>query len=105
MAPTAASEVRRRPSPPPPKASLDDRSLFFPEDEDDDDGRWNAYTSDHDGEDLLGWDASVNPSRNDTSTRPRELVRTASEQDVGQAGREDRIAPTQRISQVRGLFD
>lgn len=103
--PTAASQVRRRPSPPPPKASLDDRSLFFPEDEEDDDGRWNAYTSDHEGEDLLGWDASVNPSRNGMSTRSREPVRAASEQDVGQADHEDCIAPTQRISQVRGLFD
>ncbi|KAI9885167.1 MAG: hypothetical protein M1823_003054 [Watsoniomyces obsoletus] len=94
------SEGRRRPSPPLPQASLDDQSLFFPEREDDDRG-WDAYNFDNENEDQLGWDGSANdlarPSLvpGDPRPPPQSVVRP-----VGDGVEEERIAPTQRVSQV-----
>ncbi len=94
------SQWRQRPSPPPPQASLDDQSLFFPEREDDDRG-WDAYNFDNENEDQLGWDGSANNLTrrslvpDDPRPPPERLMRS-----LGDGTEEQRIAPTQRVSQV-----
>ncbi|KAI9828965.1 MAG: hypothetical protein M1819_006464 [Sarea resinae] len=94
------------PSPPPPKPSLDPESLFLSED--DDDNRWDDTRYDVENEDVIGWDASADNdatrrherSFQDTQTQPRARRETSDEQDA-----EMRIAPTQQVSEIRGLFD
>lgn len=99
------SQRTQRPSPPAPKASLDPESLFLPADEDDD-RIWGERNYDDEQQDTLGWDASAN---NDTTLggRPRDQD-TSSRLPPYPAWQEDpnsRIAPTQKISEIRGLFD
>lgn len=95
----SASLSQRRPSPPPPKASLDDQSLFFPEG--DDDQRWKAYDPEDGDGDLLGWDTSAGNLRSQTYVRNREASSNTGEQRMNDVAYEERIAPTQRVSQVR----
>ncbi|KAI9873973.1 MAG: hypothetical protein M1830_010342 [Pleopsidium flavum] len=100
----SASQRAPRPSPPPPKASIDPESLFLPHD--DDDLRWDENDPD---EDMLGWDASADNDGLATSfnrtIRDRGLSSKDEVCDRLDEDRDQRIAPTQRISQVRGLFD
>lgn len=111
------SQKAPRPSPPPPQPSLDPESLFIPVDEDED-RLWGERNYDDD-QDKLGWDASadevsltcfvVRCATNDTQTRglakSRELTGNNSKLEPYETSwPEDaftRIAPTQRLSQVR----
>lgn len=102
---SSSNQERRLPSPPPPQASVDDDSLFFPAG-DDDDPQWNAYESEKETEDVLGWDASAVNSRSQTFIRRREAstAPSADQTDRTRSPDEQRIAPTQRISQVRAIL-
>ncbi|KAL8631235.1 hypothetical protein Q9189_003080 [Teloschistes chrysophthalmus] len=97
------SQRSSRPSPPPPKASLDPESLFLPAG--DDDQQWDETNYDDD-EDVLGWDASANqetstfrkaPSAFEDSMRRDPLPAWPDDA-------EERIAPTQRLSEIETLF-
>lgn len=97
------SQRTQRPSPPPPKASLNPESLFLPADEDDD-RIWGERNYD-DEQDTLGWDASANidPTldgrRSDQESSSRLPPYPAWQEDPN-----SRIAPTQKISEIQGLF-
>ena len=111
------SQRPQRPSPPPPKASLDPESLFLPA-ADDDDRQWDERNYDDD-QDTLGWDASADnvyepngwsriSSANNTIKDPftRSNFRSLrKDQDMPKWPEDDdrRIAPTQRLSEVRGV--
>ncbi|KAI9844289.1 MAG: hypothetical protein M1837_005699 [Sclerophora amabilis] len=95
-----------RPSPPPPKPSVDRESLFFTQD--DDDRRWDEQNYGDEEEDFLTWDVNAhnNASRSlsrsvQDSRAPEGLRPDANSERADEKG----IAPTQRLSQVRGLFD
>ena len=81
-------------------------SLFVPQDEDDE-RRWEEPDYDNEEtEDLLGWDASgdmhngFQPTLRDTVSQipPAHGAQYDSADSVG-------LAPTQRLSQIHGLFD
>ncbi|MCJ1254509.1 hypothetical protein MMC24_002324 [Lignoscripta atroalba] len=102
-----ATQRTARPSPPPPKASVDHESLFLPQ-EDEDERQWDERNFDND-EDVLGWDASGD---NDSfaagsfhTTVDHRLPARSIQSDSGLDANDRRIAPTQRISQIRGIFD
>ena len=119
-----ASQRTQRPSPPPPKASLDRESLFLPA-EDDDDRVWGEKNYDED-EDHIGWDASADNVDNHKQCNrhsmtnlftqdalPRSFAGSRAGGPSQQASRllgsvhndiDRRIAPTQRISEVRRCF-
>ncbi|KAL9576699.1 MAG: hypothetical protein Q9212_006884 [Teloschistes hypoglaucus] len=102
------SQRSSRPSPPPPKASLDPESLFLPAG--DDDQQWDE--TNYDGnEDVLGWDASANQTNavKETSTfrKPPSAFEDSIRRDplpVWPDDAEERIAPTQRLSEIETLF-
>ena len=91
-----------RNSPPAPSASINPNSLFIP---DDNDQQWDEpdYNS---NPDLVMWDAGSEVPSASTSMRRIQDSTTVSFQ-AGSDRRltDDGIAPTQRLSQVRGLFD
>ena len=98
-----AQQQDSRDSPPAPTASLNPDSLFIPAD---DESRWDEPNYDEEP-DIVTWDnASVLPSGTDSNRRIRD-----SESDSFVSAPERRpgayfeIAPTQRLSQVKGLFD
>lgn len=108
---TRSSQISRNPTTPVPSASLDQDSLFFPGGEDE--HFWDEHDNDTaEQEDFVTWDASGRGSeqlRADrrlrdadplTSGRRERPVRTEIE-NVGVRG----IPPTQRLSQLKGLFD
>lgn len=96
-------------SPPAPSASLDQHSLFFPAGEDE------HFWDEHDNltveqEDFVTWDASGRGSvPSEVARRIRDTEPTTSLQRSRTGNREARnvqgIAPTQRLSQLKGLFD
>ncbi|KAI9750931.1 MAG: ribosomal protein S14, S11 [Chaenotheca gracillima] len=97
-----------RPTPPtqPPQPSIDSQSLFIPDGEED--RRWDEPNYDDEDEEMLTWDASAD---NDTLNGLNKSVqdasstkRSRSDADLESAS-EKRIAPTQRLSQIRGIFD
>ncbi|KAK2759431.1 hypothetical protein FQN54_002909 [Arachnomyces sp. PD_36] len=91
---------------PRPSASIDPDSLFVPAD---DDQQWDEQNYGDEDEDMLGWDASVDQdvfnesfSRRIQDNEPPTAVSMAGNRpENGQ----EAIPPTQRISQIRGLFD
>ena len=91
-----------RNSPPAPSASINPNSLFIP---DDNDQQWDEpdYNS---NPDLVMWDTGSEVPSASTSMRRIQDSTTVSYQ-AGSDRRltDDGIAPTQRLSQVRGLFD
>ncbi|KZF22748.1 DNA repair protein rad9 [Xylona heveae TC161] len=91
-----------RPSPPPPKASLDPESLFVPQDED---AEWDDYQRVDQSEDVLGWDASGDHHGVAMHFSNDERGTNESSQNPPNDSSTMRIAPTQRLSEVRGLFD
>ncbi|KAL8995462.1 MAG: hypothetical protein Q9169_004803 [Polycauliona sp. 2 TL-2023] len=115
------SQRTSRPSPPPPKASLDPESLFLPAG--DDDRQWDE-TNYEDEEDTLGWDASGNHVSQVICYMATVAIAYASKgaltlQQSKSAPEDDsryeslpawpedsdrRIAPTQRLSEIKGLF-
>jgi len=107
-APSVAREPSRsrvpRPSPPPPQPSLESNSLFFPED---DDHRWDPVNYGDEDEEMLGWDANADNSGSMTLGRSLQDNGRQNHTTAEPAGDDDnqRLAPTQRISQIRGLFD
>ncbi|KAI4107403.1 MAG: hypothetical protein L6R37_001634 [Teloschistes peruensis] len=97
------SQRSSRPSPPPPKASLDPESLFLPAG--DDDQQWDETNYDDD-EDVLGWDASAN-QETPTLRKPPSAFEDSIRRDqlpVWPDDAEERIAPTQRLSEIETLF-
>ncbi|KAF2501802.1 DNA repair protein Rad9 [Lophium mytilinum] len=102
-APTTRTSARRlgnsgaaRKAPSPIPSEADSESLFVGQDED---AQWDPAESRND-EETLGWDASA---ENDVAIYPTfrdsgSLARTQSEESA------DGVAPTQRISQIKGLW-
>ncbi|RMZ87546.1 hypothetical protein DV736_g5231, partial [Chaetothyriales sp. CBS 134916] len=90
-----------RESPPPPSASINPDSLFIPAD--DDDRHWDEPNFDIEPEDIVTWDHTS------ASTSLRKIQDTESEyfpiDSLGNASGFHQIEPTQRLSQVKGLFD
>ncbi|KAJ9191157.1 hypothetical protein DTO027B5_6756 [Paecilomyces variotii] len=85
---------------------IDHDSLFVPMD---DDKQWDEPNYDDDTEDRLGWDATADQETFNSTfdqriqetlpgQRPDENQQIAAADEMG-------IPPTQRISQIRGLFD
>ena len=87
---------------PAPSASINPDSLFIPAD---DDQQWDAPNFDEQP-DMVTWNASDYPSFSESGRRIRDSepasFRGVQEQQFGGV---QEIAPTQRLSQVRGLFD
>ncbi|WEW59767.1 Rad9 superfamily protein [Emydomyces testavorans] len=91
--------------PPRASASLDPNSLFIPID---DDRQWDEPQDGDEQEDILGWDASIEHEALRVS-----LGGTIQDSTVTVVEREKRsgevestaIPPTQKISQIQGLFD
>jgi cell cycle checkpoint control protein RAD9A len=94
-----ASRLPSRNSPPAPSASLNPDSLFIPAE--DEDQQWEPNYMDE--PDIVTWD-NASPS-----TSNRRLRDSESESFQSMPGRRTgtfhEIAPTQRLSQVKGLFD
>ena len=95
------SRDNSRDSPPAPSASLNPESLFIPAD-DDDDRRWDEPSYEEEP-DIVTWDNTS------ASNSMRRIQDSESESFVSGMGRGastfHEIAPTQRLSQVKGLFD
>lgn len=103
-----SEQLSRRPSarqesPPAPSARINEESLFIPAD---DDQQWDAPNFDEEPE-YVTWDDGSNfPDASAAMRRVRD-----SEQTSFTGGRDEQpesvseIAPTQRLSQVKGLFD
>jgi cell cycle checkpoint control protein RAD9A len=87
---------------PAPSASINPDSLFIPAD---DDQQWDAPNFDEQP-DMVTWNASEYPSFSESGRRIRDSEPTSfrgvQEQQFGGV---QEIAPTQRLSQVRGLLD
>ncbi|KIN06167.1 hypothetical protein OIDMADRAFT_49656 [Oidiodendron maius Zn] len=105
-----------RPSPPPPQPSIQTDALFFPEA--DDDRRWDPVNSDEEEDEMLLWDAggnSVVATMN--SGKGLQSAETQSQSINGLSRinaqtnpdaslpQTQRLAPTQRLSGIRGMFD
>ncbi|KAI9788258.1 MAG: hypothetical protein M1816_007024 [Peltula sp. TS41687] len=106
---TLAEQRARRPSQAFSKTTIEYDSLFFPEQ--DDDRRWNDDGLRHEEEGLLGWDASANIDAMSRNFDRRMQDQQHPGPDNNSPGPDDDsheqriVAPTQRISQVRGIFD
>jgi cell cycle checkpoint control protein RAD9A len=106
---TKFGQVPRNRSPPAPSASLDQHSLFFPAGEDE--HFWDEH--DHDTaepEDFVTWDASGHGlvlSEAGRRIRDSEPATSFPGAGLSRADNPDLqgIAPTQRLSQLKGLFD
>jgi hypothetical protein len=106
---TKFGQVPRSRSPPAPSASLDQHSLFFPAGEDE--HFWDEH--DHDTaepEDFVTWDASGHGlvlSEAGRRIRDSEPATSFPGAGLSRANNPDLqgIAPTQRLSQLKGLFD
>ncbi|CAF9919078.1 MAG: hypothetical protein HETSPECPRED_003939 [Heterodermia speciosa] len=95
-----------RPTPPPPKASLDPESLFLPADNMEDENVWDERSYE-DEQDVLGWNPHANREsfsqsfhsfRQDQETTPENLRAEPEDRDM-------RVPPTQKLSDIRGMFD
>ncbi len=106
---TTLHQASRNGSPPAPSASLDQHSLFFPAGEDE--HFWDEHDNDTAAqEDFVTWDASgrgsvlsetgrrIQDSEPAISLQVPRLIRKEASTHQG-------IAPTQRLSQLKGLFD
>ena len=94
------SKAGSRNSPPAPSASLNPDSLFIPAD--DDEHHWDEPNYEEEP-DIVTWDnASASTSNRRLRDTESESFQSASER---RPGTFHEIAPTQRLSQVKGLFD
>lgn len=94
------SKTSLRNSPPAPSASLNPDSLFIPAD--DDDQQWDepSYAEEPD---IVTWDnASASTSNRRLRDTESDSFHSIAER---RSGTFHEIAPTQRLSQVKGLFD
>ncbi|KAL1957313.1 hypothetical protein VTO42DRAFT_6102 [Malbranchea cinnamomea] len=96
--PQVAQPIVRESVPQPLSASFD--PLFVPAD---DDRQWDEPNYEYD-EDILGWDVhnDQEPTRMTVGGTVQDTAPTTA---AGGRGTENVIPPTQRISQIRGLFD
>ncbi|KAF7955512.1 uncharacterized protein EAE97_000771 [Botrytis byssoidea] len=99
-----------RPSPPPPQPSIQSPALFMPAN--DDDRRWDPVDYEDEDNEMLLWDVTVDePSAGDPSRRLQETQNKSNPEDSIPPNEKymtvptQRVAPTQRLSQLRGLFD
>ncbi|KAI9740718.1 MAG: hypothetical protein M1818_004683 [Claussenomyces sp. TS43310] len=98
-----------RPSPPLPQPSIEANAMFFTEA--DDDRRWDPIGSDDEREEAIGWDATAGNvvAKAMSFTRTLQNHGSHNQSITGNAREESesmqRLPPTQRISQIRGLFD
>jgi cell cycle checkpoint control protein RAD9A len=124
-----STQTRRRPSPPPPRPSMDPHSLFFSDHEADNDGDgddddFNEIWG-NEADEMIAWDVSLEPASM-TASKAQDLYAKAKDPE-GEKGEKDeargrkrrreeeesdkdkvvdeRFAPTQHISQIRGIFD
>ncbi|PBP17691.1 DNA repair protein rad9 [Diplocarpon rosae] len=93
---TRAASRAPRPSPPPPQPSAQSQSLFLPQA--DDDRRWDPAIFEQEDDEMLLWDTgqlqeSIGQEQSAIGLEDSDLA-------PGQ-----RLAPTQRLSDVHGLFD
>lgn len=106
---TKLNQASQNGSPPAPSASLDQHSLFFPAGENE--HFWDEHDNDTaEQEDFVTWDASGRGSvLSEAGRRIRDSDPATSFQGARLARREtpniQGIAPTQRLSQLKGLFD
>lgn len=89
-----------RNSPPAPSASINPDSLFIPAD---DDQQWDEPNYEEEP-DIVTWNAP-DPSFADSGQRIRDSEPTSFWSVEGQQPEVREFAPTQRLSQVKGLFD
>lgn len=95
------SRDNSRDSPPAPSASLNPDSLFIPAD-DDDDHRWDEPSYEEEP-DIVTWD---NTSASNSMRRIQDSESESFASGLGRSGSMfHEMAPTQRLSQVKGLFD
>ncbi|KFY91744.1 hypothetical protein V498_05344 [Pseudogymnoascus sp. VKM F-4517 (FW-2822)] len=98
-----------RHSPPLPQPSINSDSLFLPDDEED--RRWNPSGFGGEDEELLGWDAGTDTDGQlKASSRGPQESYPAVHSIHGSMARQrsaspSNVAPTQRVSQIRGIFD
>ncbi|TGO46368.1 hypothetical protein BCON_0329g00070 [Botryotinia convoluta] len=99
-----------RPSPPPPQPSIQSQALFMPAN--DDDRRWDPVDYEDEDNEMLLWDVTVDESSaGDPSRRLQETQNKSNPEDSIPPNEKymtvptQRVAPTQRLSQLRGLFD
>ncbi|OBT62666.1 hypothetical protein VE03_07509 [Pseudogymnoascus sp. 23342-1-I1] len=98
-----------RHSPPLPQPSINPDSLFLPDDEED--RRWNPSGFGGEDEELLGWDAGTDTDGQlKASSRGPQESYPAVHSIHGSMARQrsaspSNVAPTQRVSQIRGIFD
>ncbi|KAK6606810.1 hypothetical protein ACHAPC_004212 [Botrytis cinerea] len=99
-----------RPSPPPPQPSIQSQALFMPAN--DDDRRWDPVDYEDEDNEMLLWDATADESSaGDPSRRLQETQNKSNPEDSIPPNEKyitvptQRVAPTQRLSQLRGLFD
>ncbi|KAF7957403.1 hypothetical protein EAE96_002988 [Botrytis aclada] len=99
-----------RPSPPPPQPSIQSQALFMPAN--DDDRRWDPVDYEDEDNEMLLWDVTVDESSaGDPSRRLQETQNKGNTEDSIPPNEKymtvptQRVAPTQRLSQLRGLFD
>ncbi|OJD20211.1 hypothetical protein ACJ73_08455 [Blastomyces percursus] len=103
----AREETQPNVLPHPPHAPVPFESLFVPAD---DDRRWDEQKYGDEEEDTLGWDTHMDQDALQASIggRIQDITPTgASMRQQHAQGQESSVAipPTQRISQVRGIFD
>ena len=89
-----------RNSPPAPSASINPDSLFIPAD---DDQQWDEPNYEEEP-DIVTWNAPE-PSFTDSGRRIRDSEPTSFRSVGGEEPGVRQFAPTQRLSQVKGLFD
>lgn len=99
---TAVTRPVDRNSPTAPSASINPDSLFIPAD---DDQQWDEPNYEEEP-DIVTWNAPSFPSLTDSDRRIRDSEPTSFRSGTARQEPEVReIAPTQRLSQVKGLFD
>ena len=94
------TQVSQRNSTPAPSASINPDSLFIPAD---DDQQWDEPNYEEEA-DIVTWNAP-DPSFTDSGRRIRDSEPTSFRSPGGQEPEVRQFAPTQRLSQVKGLFD
>ena len=97
---TGVTRAAPRISPPAPSASVNPDSLFIPADGDQ---QWDEPNYEEEP-DIVTWNAP-DPSFTDSGQRIRDSEPTSFQSIGGQQPEVRQFAPTQRLSQVKGLFD
>lgn len=118
-APSLSREPTRarvsRPSPPPPQPSLQSEALFVTEA--DDDRRWDPANFDEEEDEMLLWDTPgdketvtmnsghLKASENQSRSINAQSGLSAEDGDQSHTIPTQRLEPTQRVSEIRGLLD